>query len=210
MLEMKLGYQRLFNLLENYFDPIDSKFDDARNTIIDKYRTTTRSTSLPGGGEGIRQVIPTDDMPIPGAIRSQEQMAGGKGLTRAKSGLPPLKRIYLNPLQLRKAKLLWYVDIDAQPRETSNAKKLLFREELADIMALIQLGSQPNVAEIERQHAIVWNRQREKLFAQQQAKNPAMMQQMQAGTTGARTTMPGGPGTAAAPNTAALSAVGVE
>lgn len=210
MLEMKLGYQRLFNLLENYFDPVDSKLDDARNTIIDMYRTTTRSTSLPGGGEGVRQVIPTDDMPIPGAIRSQEKFTGGRGLTRAKAGLPPLKRIYLSPSQLRKAKILWYVDIDAQPRETSNAKKLLFREELADIMALIQLGSQPNIAELERQHAIVWNRQREKLFGQQQKVTPSMMSQAREGSaTRARpASMPGGPGTAAAPNEAALAAVG--
>lgn len=209
MLEMKLGYQRLFNLLENYFDPTDTRFDDARGMIVARYRTTTRSTTLANGAEGVRQVIPSDDMPIPGAVRSQETMAGSTGLSRSKAGKPALKRIYLNPTQLRKAKILWYVDIDAQPRETSNAKKLLFREELTDIMALIQLGSQPNVPELEKLHAVVWNRPSDKLFVRQQ-KSPALSQAMQGGTTGARSAAPGGPGTALPPNQAALSAVGVE
>lgn len=212
MLEMKLGYQRLFNLLENYFDPIDTTFNQARQTIVDKYRTTTRTTNIPGRGEGTRQVIPTTDLPLPGAIRTQERMTGGGGLSRERAGMGPLKRIFINPEMLRKAKITWYIDIDTQPRETSNAKKLLFREELSDIMALIQLGSRPNVAELEQQHAIVWNRQKDKVFASQDAATRQQMIAQQAIAHGggtSRTKMPGGPGTAAAPNEAALSAVGV-
>jgi hypothetical protein len=207
MLEMKLGYQRLFNLLDNYFDPVDSVYNNVRETIQDKYRTTTRTTQLGGDkGEGTRQVIPTDDRPTPGAVRSQEQSEGGGGMTRAKAGMPKLKRIYLSPKMLKKAKILWYIDIDTKPRETSNAKKLLFREELADIMALIQLGSKPNVGEIEQQHAIVWNRQKDKVFASQdqQGRNAGIAQQAAADGSVA---LPGGPGTAAPPNEAALSAV---
>ena len=211
MLEMKLGYQRLFNILENYFEPTESKLDEVRQQITNKYRTTSRTTNLGGNrGQGIRQVIPTTDMPIPGAIYSQEKSAGAGLQTRAKSGLASLKRIYLNPELLRKARIMWYVDIDTQPRETSNAKKLLFREELADIMALLQLGSKPNVQELESQHAIVWNRNRDKVFLSDQMTGGAgaamaMQEQMKAGSRG----LPGGPGTAAPPNEAALSAVGV-
>ena len=216
MLEMKLGYQRLFNLLDNYFDPIDSKFDDVRQTITNRYRTSSRTTSLgQNKGQGIRQVIPTTDMPIPGAIFSQERTTGAGLQTRAQAGLPKLRRIYLNPELLKKARIMWYIDIDTQPRETSNAKKLLFREELSDIMALLQLGSQPNVAELEAQHAVVWNRNKEKVFLPRnmnagQSQVAAMQDQIRsgAGSASARR-LPGGPGTAAAPNEAALSAVGV-
>lgn len=210
MLEMKLGYQRLFNLLENYFDPVDSKYDEARQQIVKRYRTTSRSTSFgKNKGKGVRQVIPTNDLPLPGAIRTQEQYTGGGGQPRSKSGLAPLKRIYLDPDMLRKARLVWYIDIDTQPKETSNAKKLLFREELADIMALMQMGAQPNVKELEEQHAIVWNRPKEKVFATQQAQiNPVMAEQMQAGG-GSKTKMPGGPGVAAPPNESALTVAGV-
>ena len=210
MLEMKLGYQRLFNLLENYFDPVDTTFNQARQMITDKYRTTTRNTTIPGRGEGVRQIIPTTDMPLPGAIRTQEQTAGVQGGgTRQQAGMPPMKRIYLNPEMLKKAKITWYIDIDTQPRETSNAKKLLFREELSDIMALIQLGSRPNVEELEKQHAIVWNRPQDKMFIgnEQKQQQAAIAQQAQA--QGGRQVMPGGPGTAAPPNEAALTVAGV-
>lgn len=211
MLEMKLGYQRLFNLLDNYFNPVDTTFNQARQAIVNKYRTTTRNTMLPGRGEGVRQVIPTEDLPLPGAIRTQEQMTGGGGMSRARAGLPPLKRLYLNPEMLKKARIIWYIDIDTQPRETSNTKKLLFREELADIMALIQLGSRPNIGELEQQHAIVWNRQKDKVFATDpQGQQQAMIAQQALAESGGRRTMPGGPGTAAAPNEAALSVAGVE
>jgi len=210
MLEMKIGYQRLFNLLENYFDPVDTVFEDARSAIVNKYRTTTRSTSLGGTkGQGIRQVIPTDDMPVPGAIRSQEQLTGAGGTTRAKAGLPPLKRIYIDPDMLRKARLLWYIDIDTQPKETSNAKKILFREELNDIMMLMNIGSQPNVSELENLHAVVWNRPKDKVFASQRAMSPQMAQSAQAGSPDTGRKMPGGPGVAAPPNESALSVAGV-
>jgi hypothetical protein len=215
MLEMKLGYQRLFNILENYFEPTESKLDEVRQQITNRYRTTSRNTNLgKNAGQGVRQVIPTTDMPIPGAIYTQEKKAGAGLQTRAKAGLPSLKRIYLNPDLLRKARIMWYIDIDTQPRETSNAKKLLFREELADIMALLQLGSKPNVAELESQHAVVWNRNKEKVFLSDKMTGGegaamAMQEQMKAGGGSRTRGVPGGPGTAAPPNEAALSAVGV-
>jgi hypothetical protein len=214
MMEMKVGYQRLFNVLDNYFDPIDTRVDDMRQAITNRYRTTSRSTSLGGDlGEGVRQVIPTDDLPTPGAVYSQERTSGAReGMTREKAGLPKLRRIYLDPKMLKKARLMWYIDIDTQPKETSNAKKLLFREELADIMALINLGSRPNIQELEKQHAVVWNRQKDKLFGTGKPEiSPEQLQQARSEGGGIRKpSLPGGPGTAAAPNESALSVAGVE
>ena len=40
----------------------------------------------------------------------------------------------------------------------------MFREELADIAMLMRIGANPNIEALQAQHAIVWNRPKDKLF----------------------------------------------
>jgi len=209
MMEMKLGYQRLWNLLDNWFEPVDTKFSETRQAIVGKYRTTSRKTELGKQGEGIRQVIPTEKLPTAGQIMSEETRTGvAKGNTRKQAGLAPMKRIYIKPSELRKMKIMWYIEVDTTERETSNAKKLLFREELRDLFALINLGSKPNISELEQQHSLIWNRPKDKLFSsgQKAASNAAGSGAQEKQKSAA----PGGPGNIAPPDESQLSAVGIE
>jgi len=209
MLEIKIAYRRLDNVLENWFEPTGTQLDEARGQIAPKYRSTSRAgVNLGNEGTGIRQVQGTDVTPPPGAIREQELVQGApEGMDRKKAGMPPLKKIYVNAPELRKARLLWYIDIESEEKDTSNTKKLMFREELNDIMALINLGAQPNVDELESTHALIWNRQKDKLFASSSQRQPA---QAAAGSSaaGQGTVKPaGGPGVALPPNMGAAVAM---
>jgi len=173
MLEGKCGYLRLWDVLENYFEPTDTRFSNAQQRIENVFRTTSRKTDLgDNNGVGTRKIIPTDrDFPTPEEIREQElftetpQPRGGvRRKTREDLGMQPMKTIYLNPTKLKKAKLYWYIDVDTKEKETSNVEKLLFREELADIAMLMKMGSRPKMEAIQDQHALVWNRPKDKLF----------------------------------------------
>jgi len=174
MLEMKLGYARLFNVLENYFEPLDTRFNRATNKIDNVFKVNTRKTKLGAQGEGTRQIIPTETLPSSRQVREEELFVGTpnvaegqKPKTRQKMDMEPMKRIYLNPKQLKKVRIFWFIQIDTKPKETNNAEKLLFREELADLAMLMKMGSTPNIKELESRHALVWNRPKDKLFKSQ-------------------------------------------
>lgn len=173
MLEGKCGYLRLWNVLENYFEPTDTRFSRAQQKIENVFRTTSRDTDLGNSeGKGTRKIIPIDgDFPTPEEIREEELFTGTpdaqpgvRPKTRQQLGLPPLKNIYLSPPKLKQAKIYWYIDVDTKEKETSNVEKLLFREELADIGMLMKMGAKPKLEALQDQHALVWNRPKDKLF----------------------------------------------
>jgi hypothetical protein len=175
MLEGKLGYLRLWNVLENYFEPLDTRYNRASQKIEEVFRVTTRrNVKLDDGddGFGIRQTVPTaGELPDSESVREQELFTdvpeppeGVKKKTRQQLGLPPIKVIYLNPERLKAAKLYWYIDVDTKEKETSNVEKLMFREELADIAMLMRMGSVPNLEALESSHALIWNRPKDKMF----------------------------------------------
>jgi hypothetical protein len=169
LLEKKLAYLRLWNILENWYNPIDTKvvqIGDVRKEIK-QYRNTHRQATIDGAGLGERYVIPTDQgLPDSETIRALEiQNEKEKGF--------PVRRIYIDPEELKVAKLRWYVVINPREKETSAFYKLLFREELTDIMTLMQLGSVPNKEGLEEEFSRVYQKNRSKVFSAQQV-SPAM------------------------------------
>lgn len=174
LLEQKIAYLRLYNCLENYFEPTNTRFSRAQGKIEEVFRKTTRRTDLgDGDGDGIRQIIPmTGELPTSEVVREEELFEGtpeieDKGVrrkTREELGLPPLRRIYLNAEKLKETRIHWYIEIDTKERETSNVQKMLFREELADIALLMRMGAQPNIEALQATHAQIWNRPKDKLF----------------------------------------------
>jgi len=160
-LELKLAYLRLWNILENWYEPLDTKVvtvNDVRK-YVNTYRNVTRETNIDGEGLGERQIIPTDQEPIPTpeVIREMERAEESKRGT-------PVRKIFLQPNGMKVAKIRWYVVITPREKETSAFFKLLFREQLSDILTMMQLGSVPNVDGLEEQYSKVWNVNRTKLF----------------------------------------------
>jgi hypothetical protein len=174
LLEKKLGYLRLMLILEKYFEPVDTRVDEARHKIVNHFRKTSRRTNIEGRGSGLRQVIPVEDeesMPEARNLLDMEDfegtpapLEGERRMTRSDMGMEPIQKMYLNVKQLRNAKLMFFIEVDVREKDTSNQAKLMFREELRDIQALTLFGSQPNTEELEKMHSVIWNRRKEKLF----------------------------------------------
>ena len=161
LLEKKLAILRLYNILDNYFEPIDTRVvgaEDARK-LINVYRKTNRDVAIPGEGPGQRTVIPQDEeLPSPEEIRKMEYEQEGQ------TGKPS-RIIYLSPTELRKASIYWYIVINTKERESSPLFKALFKEMLGDMITLMSLGSVPNKDGLEEQFAQLWGKPRNKLFA---------------------------------------------
>lgn len=187
-LELKLAYLRLWNIIENFYEPLDTKVitvNDVRE-YANKYRNVTRETNIEGEGLGERQIVATDENPVPSAevIRTVErQQEKERGM--------PVRRIYLNPQGMKVAKIRWYIVITPKEKETSAFFKLLFRDMLTDILTMIQLGAIPNMEGLEEQFSRTWNVGRNKLFQQG---SPSLMAGVSNGAPAGRANAMGMPG----------------
>lgn len=187
LLEKKLAYLRLWNLLENWFNPIETKevtIDGARKEI-GVYRTTVREVNLDGEGMGQRKVIPTTDSTMFSADPNQQSTISQKirDMERATEEAKghPVRHIYLEPEQMKAARHRWYVNVLPKEKESSALYKLLFRDMLNDIIGLMQFGSKPNLDTLEDEFARVWGKSRTKLFTKG---TPMQGMQMDPGMTG--------------------------
>lgn len=180
MLEWKLEWLRLKNLLANWFNPEDEIVDQARGLLKDKYRTT--STDIPVEGEGIgkRIVIPTKNIPTEQGIRTTEdQLSQEQGM--------PIRLIFLNPDEVCSAQLVWQIVVRPTERKTSETSKLMFRAFMQDVIPL-----QPNFSYLQEKFASVWEENPQKLFAPNPAPavDPATGQPIQQDQGGGGTLSP--------------------
>lgn len=160
LLEKKLAYLRLFLIIENWFDPTGTTVQtiDGVRKIVNKYRSTSTKTALGSGGVGMRRVTPMDgELPTPEVIRALEH-------SQAKDLGYPVKHIYLTPEDLKIAKLTWFIQINPRERESSAYYLAKFREELTDMVSMVNLGSKPNTQGLEEKFAKIYEDARNKLF----------------------------------------------
>lgn len=160
LLEKKLSYLRLWNILQNWFEPNGTKIvelGEARK-VVNTYRITSRPTTIDGFGKGERKIVPTDqDMPTTDMVRNEtlpEEIEKGY----------PIRKTYINVPALQKAQLTWYIVIVPKEKETSALNKMLFKEQLNDILTLMEFGATPNVDELTSEYSTIWNRPKAKLF----------------------------------------------
>lgn len=169
LLEKKLGYLRLFNIIENWFEPIGSSVQTLGETrqLINTYRKVSRKTNIPGAGPGERSVQVTD-MALPDAktIRKAE-------IAEQKQRGMPVRKIFVNPIELAKAKLLFFITVTPKEQESSNFYKQEFREMMNDVIALAKLGAQLNLPGLEDEFARAWGKKQADLFSQQPLSIPA-------------------------------------
>lgn len=177
LLEKKVTWLRANYVLANYFEPVGTKVDEIRNELASVFRTVSKDVTIKNRGKGTRKIIPTDNLEgiTPETIYNEEEytgtpmpMEGMRRRTRKELGLDPLQIVYLDVNILRNCKYIFFTEVVAKPKDTSNNAKLMFREELRDIQALMSMGSMPNVQELENEYALIWNKRKEKLFGKPQ------------------------------------------
>jgi len=161
LLEKKLGYLRLWNILQNWFEPTGTRVigvNDARRVIKD-FRRTNREVNIDKAGLGQRSVIPVEgNLPDAKAIRAVERDE------EKRTGFP-VRKVFLSAPNIRASRLLWYIVVNPKEKDSSPLFKLMFREQLTDMMSLINLGSVPNKDGLEEEFSRIWGKPRNKLFS---------------------------------------------
>lgn len=158
MLEWKLEWLRLRNLLAHWFQPEDQAVDEARGVLKARYRTASVERPVEGQGMGRRIVVPTEQVPGPEAIQAAEDaLSEEQGV--------PVRLLFLDPQQVQSAKLVWQIVVRPKERKTSETEKLMFRAFMQDAQAF---GPTLNVGELQQEFAAVWGKDPRKLFVQGQ------------------------------------------
>ena len=166
LLEKKLKYLRLYNIIQNWFEVRDERvleLDDARKTIVNIHRNITRTNvAIDGEGQGDRGVYVTDGgLPDPQSIRDSERA------DKKRTGTPN-RKIFIDSKMMASVDFLWYVVIRSKERDSSASFKMLFKEMLGDMQMLMNFGSAPNVAGLEEEFSRIWGKQKGKLFTEKQ------------------------------------------
>jgi len=154
LMEFKLSWLRLFNILENWFNPIDTEIDEARDMLKNKYRTVTREVPIEGKGLGNVMVMPTDEM-----MTMDEQVSMEDRLTK-ESG-KPTRIILLNLKELNWSKIIWQIIIRPREKNNSEIAKLMTERFMA---GLAFFGPTVNMGRVQEKYAGVWEEDPRKLF----------------------------------------------
>lgn len=178
ILEWKLEWLRLQNLLVNWFNPEDEVVDEARGVIKEKFRRVSVERSIDGKGMGRRIVIPTKEIPSSSNImKSEDAMSEQQGM--------PVRLIFLNPDEVKSSKLIWQIVIRPKERKTSETEKLLFR---AFIQDAIPLGADMHY--LQERFAANWGIDPQKLFPVNASPMPQPGQPTGAGSLSAGVNLP--------------------
>ena len=162
MLEWKLEWLRLQNILKNWFNPQDTIVDEARGLLRAKYRTVSVNRPVEGEGMGQRIVIPTKEIPSAQAIKqSEDALSEEQGI--------PIRLIFLNPEEIQSSKLCWEITIKPKEKRTSETDKLMFRAFMADAQFF---GPTLNIQELQEEFATTWGKNPKKLFQSAQVVQP--------------------------------------
>ena len=167
MLEKKLAYLRIDNILQNWFDPVDTRIDDIRGELK-VYRSVSVEGNISNKGRGQVMVdLQEGNIPSPEDIyESEEEMQKSAGF--------PIKRIILDVNELIKLRdsyrLLWMVNVLSRPKQSSELQQVMFRNMLVDAQFF---GPDLNRENLKEEFALVWNKNPSKMFIKSGV-NPAL------------------------------------
>lgn len=170
MLEWKLEWLRLQNLIANWFNPQDTVVDAMRSEVQNKYREVSVKRPIEGEGMGTRMTIPTDQgIPSPYAIQQAEDIY-------SKEQGQPVRLIFIDPEVVKSSKLCWMIVVTPREKRSSETQKLMFRAEMQDAA---MFGPLLNIQYLGERFASVWQEDPNKLFKSPEQVQMEQQQQMQ-------------------------------
>lgn len=159
LLEQKLAYLGIDLILENYFDPIDTKVDEIAGGLRNVYRTSNVMKPIEGRGMGQEVVLTAESDEVPSAYEVYESEKAQEKV----SGIPT-RIIVLNRDEIQQAKYAFRVKVLPTPKRSTNMQKLMFREEAE----LFMLSPNFNWGWFEEKSAVTYGENPSKVFNQMQ------------------------------------------
>jgi len=165
LLEKKLAQLRLYNILKNWTDPIDTKLVTTKDGIkkVNQFREISVDTQFEDGTQGERVISFTeDDLPTPTQINAEKtllEVINGK----------KIRKTYINPHVLKSVYYTWYIEIVPTEKETGNLKAAMFEEfMMKSIQIFAPLGMVPNLEYLATRFAELNKENPDKVWSQPQ------------------------------------------
>lgn len=162
MLETKLGTLRLYNTIENFFEPIDVSYDKAKNELIKKYRSVNLEKVIPGQGPG-QSIVEVNNE---GTTQSELDRRTDE---ITKSTGKPTQLTVINSELIKTIALTFFVTTTPKPRKNSDLTKMLFNEMLSQAKANFPNLNNDYMSE---RFAVVWGEDPTKMFTKGQGAAP--------------------------------------
>lgn len=154
MLEIKCDTMRLYNVLENWFDPIgEDVIDKIKGTVMKKYRSVNVDQMIDGEGPGQHIVRVTDKPVDPMQVFNEEEQ------TKKETG-KPTRITYIDRKVALAAIHTYYVTANSKPKKTSDLQKVLFNEMLEGAQQFPNL----NIDYMSERYAVTWGEDPTKMF----------------------------------------------
>lgn len=166
--EKKLAWLRLKNILKYWAEPIDVKFEENKHELkeaVQKYRSETLNTVFEDGTKGTKIMQFTDEeLPEPEQVMAEEDILSERRGT-------PIRKVYFSVEEFKNLKYKWYIEINPQPKDTSELKAAVFMEQVTQGFQLF--GPQSFNQEYLKQQWATLNRLNpEKVLQKQQPMQP--------------------------------------
>jgi len=162
MLELKAGNLRMWNVLENWFDPIGQRVMDVmdingiRQVLENKYRVVNVEKNIEGEGPGqsIVQVTDSEQMKDPMQLYRQEEAI------KKETGKPTRIK-YINAEAVKSGRFMFYGVVSQKQKKNSDLEKVLFSEMVTGAKNFF-----PNVNDdyLSERYAVVWGESPTKMF----------------------------------------------
>lgn len=175
ILEEKLAWLRLYNILQNWFDPTGTVVDSAKGEIVNKYRSIARTAPIQDRGIGVNIVRADDkDYTSEDVLRMEKDYEKQSG--------KPTKITIIDPNWIKIAKIIWQITIVPKQKKNSDLSKVMNKEFIAGLMAfapVINVGWD-YVAD---DYATIWEKDKSKLFPNGSNQTPMQPIQGEAGVS---------------------------
>ena len=152
MLEKKLVWLRIYNILHNWFKKTGGYEDQLTGEFVNRYRSISRNKVIPGEGQGRQIIRLTDNLPS-----SKQVMEEENELSTLNN---PVRVIYLKPSEIKSSKYMWYITVTPKERKTDALNKVLFDEFMQKAMMFPNV----DVEYLGEEFAQVWEKNSSKLF----------------------------------------------
>lgn len=160
LMEERINYLRVQNILENWTRPIDTVVDEVNDTIRYKYRKVSLDNADFGDEVGTAQIAFIDHVPEEEERKDVSYMLLNEERGKGKTGS---KRGFLSVPLLKNFRYSWKTRVNPSERESSNLQKVLFGEKHQQLMAFF--GPQAvNMEALKKSFAKTWGDKYEDLF----------------------------------------------
>lgn len=156
-LERQLAWLRTSNILANWTKKIDERINPFTNKLEAVYRKITTDTTFPDStqGKSIIEFSPDAGQFTPEQIMEEENQLSETMQTN-------VRKTYISP-EVANLKLRWYYTITPTEKNTSDLKRILFKQDVADAIQLFGPQSM-NMQEIRQEYAQLAGRNPDKFF----------------------------------------------